>query len=102
MLAAFHAHQATDKGFGAAAGPQATGMLAEAFTAHGYKVETGSSPWRLGLFGRHLMQELARGIANAVGETGRMPVEQIAEWLATHLRAEACEIGHQDIYAHIP
>jgi hypothetical protein len=99
VLSAFHAHQATDKGFGAAAGPRATGMLAQAFTAQNYKVETGSSPWRLGPFDRHLMQELARGIANAVSETGRLPPEQIAEWLATHLHAEACEIGHQDLYA---
>ena len=38
MTEAFHAHQARDKGFGAAAGPHAPDALGEAFTSAGYSV----------------------------------------------------------------
>ena len=48
MAAAFHAHQARDKGFGAAAGPNAADALAEAFPNAGYGVQKGDSAWRLG------------------------------------------------------
>jgi hypothetical protein len=98
MLAAFHAHQRRDKGFGPAAGPDATERLAEAFCAADYAVETGASPWRLGPQDRALVAELAQGVAAAVGETGRVPPERIADWLAHRLEA-SCTVGHHDLLA---
>jgi predicted RNA methylase len=54
MTAAFHAHQANDKGFGAASGPAAPGHLASAFRAGGYSVESAKSPWRRGRSYRYI------------------------------------------------
>src|SRR5690606_17653538 len=47
MREAFNRHQQTDKGFGPAAGPTATDILANAFRRHGYTVRRGKSPWVL-------------------------------------------------------
>ncbi len=99
MLAAFHAHQATDKGFGAAAGPHATQALANGFRQHGYDVMTGPSPWLLSQNDRELLGELAKGSAGAVAQTGKLPPEIISQWLAARLNAAACETGHLDLYA---
>lgn len=99
MLAAFHAHQATDKGFGGAAGPRATDRLDTAFAGRGWRVTRSDSPWLMTEADRPLMSELARGVAAAVRETGRVASETIDGWLAAHLEAQGCEIGHQDIYA---
>ena len=41
MIAAFHAHQMTDKGFGPSAGPTAPAHLADAFRLSGYSVLEG-------------------------------------------------------------
>ena len=98
MRAAFHAHQHRDKGFGAAAGPDATELLVEAFCAADYTVETGASPWRLGPADRALVAELARGVAGAVRETGRVPEARVADWLA-HRREASCTVGHLDLLA---
>jgi SAM-dependent methyltransferase len=100
MLAAFHAHQASDKGFGPAAGPKATGVMEEAFRAAGYRVETAPSPWRL----EHkrdgaLIKALAEGAAQAVAETGRVAPSDLASWLAARSDAEEVEIGHLDFFA---
>lgn len=99
-LAAFHAHQRRDKGFGPAAGPGAVAAMSAAFAAQGYAVSTGESPWRLGPSDRLLMGELARGAASAIGETGRLDAATIRDWLAHKVKdATACEIGHVDLYA---
>ena len=102
MLAAFLAHQGRDKGFGPAAGPQATSLLERAFRAHGYAVETAKSPWRLGPGDAALMQALAQGSAAAVGETGAVPEETVRAWLDARLAAVGCEIGHADLLAIPP
>ena len=99
MLAAFHAHQASDKGFGAAAGPAASQALADGFRQHGSDVSTALSPWRLAGEDCALMQSLARGSADAVSETGIVPAAEIESWRNFHLDAAAYEIGHIDLYA---
>lgn len=99
ILAAFHAHQHSDKGFGPAAGPQAADALARALKAVGYAVARADSPWVMGEADAALMGDLARGAANAVRETGRVPDPTIADWLAARVTARGCEIGHADIYA---
>ncbi len=102
VFAAFHVHQATDKGFGASAGPQATELLVRAFESHGYTVRTARSPWRLGPADRALMNELAAGIASAAAETGRISPAQAQVWLDARRQAAAAEIGHLDLLALPP
>ena len=99
MLAAFHAHQQRDKGFGPAAGPFAAAHLARALEEQGYCVTSAPSPWRLGGPERRLMGELARGAADAVRETGLVSADDIASWRAARESADACVIGHVDLFA---
>ncbi|RTL70589.1 MAG: SAM-dependent methyltransferase [Hyphomicrobiales bacterium] len=100
MLAAFHAHQARDKGFGASVGPSAPDLLSEGFAASGYTVTEGDSAWRLGPEDEALIDDLAAGFANAVAETGMVPAADLESW-----RAEArtgCIVGHADTFATPP
>lgn len=99
MLAAFHVHQSRDKGFGAAAGPSATGALSEAFVRAGYEVATGTSPWGLGDSDAPLIAELARGTAQAVEETSLVPAADVRSWLAAREAGASCVIGHTDLFA---
>jgi hypothetical protein len=99
MLAAFHAHQATDKGFGPAAGPRATEAMARAFATAGYRVERANSPWRLGPDFAALARELTRGFAGAVRETGTVPRAEVDAWLAARLAGVTCHVGHEDLFA---
>ncbi|HEV2511318.1 SAM-dependent methyltransferase [Bosea sp. (in: a-proteobacteria)] len=98
MLAAFHHHQHSDKGFGPAAGPEATEALAQAFRKAGTAVTVGESPWQLGVDHVDLVRELAAGIAAAVTETGHVSPETIANWLEAK-RGASVTIGHQDLWA---
>lgn len=99
MLAAFHAHQATDKGFGPAAGPAATEAMARAFAKAGYRVERAPSPWRLGPDFAVLARDLATGFAGAVGETGRVDAAGLADWLALRRAGGTTLVGHEDLFA---
>lgn len=99
MLAAFHAHQRRDKGFGPAAGPAASDMLKEALASAGYEVETGESPWRLGENGRALIEALADGSAAALAELGYFDRAAMNNWRESRRRATACVIGHTDCLA---
>ncbi|CEJ15128.1 hypothetical protein BN1110_05464 [bacterium YEK0313] len=100
MLAAFHAHQGTDKGFGPAAGPAACGLIAAAFAQAGYRVEQAASPWRIGPDMAALAAELTTGFAGAVAETGRLAPATVADWLAARRQGVACTVGHRDLFAH--
>ena len=100
MIAAFHRHQATDKGFGPAAGPEAPAVLAAAFRDEGYAVEEGDSPWRLGAGDSRLVGDLVDGYADAVVETGALPLARIADWRA--LPRTAAVVGHVDTLAMPP
>ncbi|RDJ25351.1 SAM-dependent methyltransferase [Bosea caraganae] len=99
MLTAFHHHQHGDKGFGPAAGPDATEIAAEAFRKSGFAVSIGESPWQLGEGQRELMQALADGFAGAVLETGHIDAQTIADWLAARRNAESGLTGHLDLWA---
>ena len=105
VIAAFAEHQMRDKGFGPAAGPKAAKALVDAFVSAGYSVETGDSPWVLTKADTALVQELLGGLARAVGETGKVPAEALADWLAFH-KNEALKqgswmmTGHTDVMAH--
>jgi SAM-dependent methyltransferase len=97
MAEAFHAHQASDKGFGAAAGPQAPDALGEAFASVGYSVAELDSAWRLGESDAALIGELARGFAEAVRETGQVDAQVIADWFA--IPRTGAVVGHTDTLA---
>jgi SAM-dependent methyltransferase len=100
MQAAFLAHQAGDKGFGAALGPGATAALAEAFGRRGYAVRTAPSPWRLGPDDRSLIAQLKDGKAGAVAETGLVPRDVVTAWAAArHAPDTTALIGHADLLA---
>jgi SAM-dependent methyltransferase len=95
--AAFHAHQQTDKGFGAAAGPDAPAALKMAFARHGYHVAEGDSPWLLARSDQPLIEQLAPGFAGAVGETGLVDAATLADWRA--VARHGAEVGHTDTFA---
>ena len=97
---AFNAHQGRDKGFGPAAGPQATALLAGAFGAAGYRVTSGDSPWRIGPGDDALLLQLDAGVAAAVAETGLLDPAALAAWQA-HRRSGA-QVGHADLLALPP
>jgi SAM-dependent methyltransferase len=100
MQAAFLAHQAGDKGFGAALGPGATAALAELFGRRGYAVRTAPSPWRLGPEDRGLIAQLKDGKAAAVAETGLVPRDAVTAWAAArHAPDTTALIGHEDLLA---
>jgi hypothetical protein len=99
MLEAFHRHQARDKGFGPAAGPRSGAMLQAALERHGFEVQVGASPWRLGEGDAELIAALSEGAAEAVAQTGLVDAATIADWRAARRGASGCEIGHVDIFA---
>lgn len=97
MMAAFHAHQMTDKGFGLSAGPTAPAHLADAFRLSGYTVLEGDSPWVLDKRDQKLIADLASGFANAVRETGKVDAGDIERW--TKVVHTGAEVGHTDTLA---
>jgi hypothetical protein len=99
MLNAFHAHQQTDKGFGAAAGPTAAGVMEKLLKARGFAVSSAQSPWKLNASDRNLIEQLAIGSAGAVLETKRVSAEEVSAWKQSRSLAQTCEIGHTDLYA---
>ena len=103
MREAFHAHQGTDKGFGVAAGPRATKVMAHSLASAGFQVQRASSPWTLSpQADRELMSALARGSAHAVSETGRVSETDIQSWLMARQQAQSCVVGHEDLLAFRP
>jgi SAM-dependent methyltransferase len=100
MVSAFRAHQAGDKGFGAAAGPMAPALLTAAFDAAGYTVSEGDSGWHLEAGDEALIGELAAGFAASVRETRLVPERKVDDWL-TVSRTGAL-VGHTDTLALPP
>lgn len=97
IAAAFNRHQMSDKGFGPSAGPTASSLLTDYLRLAGYSVQEGDSPWRLGPSDRMLIEELQRGHAMAVLETGALDAKTVEAWVKT-IRS-AAEIGHTDVLA---
>ena len=97
MSGAFHRHQLRDKGFGPAAGPAAAGELADQFRLSGYTIAEGESPWVLDRPDRMLTEELVRGHAMAVAETGIVDSKQIETWVK--VQRTGVVVGHTDIFA---
>lgn len=99
ILKAFHAHQKTDKGFGVAAGPDATSIMQRELTARGFQVALASSPWKIDQTEAAFIAALATGSAAAVRETGLLNQQDVEQWLAARITAQHCQVGHWDILA---
>ena len=99
MLKAFHAHQKTDKGFGVAAGPDATSVMQRELTARGFQVTLASSPWKIDQTEAAFIHALATGSAAAVRETGLLNELEVNQWLTARMSAQRCMVGHWDILA---
>ena len=99
ILAAFKHHQHGDKGFGPAAGPEATDVMAEAFRKSGFAVSIGDSAWRIDERRGELARTLAEGIAGAVLETGQVDSATVTDWLAARKQSASALVGHHDLWA---
>lgn len=99
MVAAFHGHQHSDKGFGPAAGPDACRAMSGAFAASGYRAETADSPWLMTGADAGLVDALTLGIAAAVRETGKVGEADIASWLEAKRGVRQGLVGHLDLFA---
>ncbi|MEM1371710.1 MAG: class I SAM-dependent methyltransferase [Pseudomonadota bacterium] len=97
IIAAFHRHQTTDKGFGTACGPMAAANLADQFRLNDYIVQEGDSPWRLSPRDASLIAELRSGHAAAAKETGLIDKDTTAKWAA--IERTSVTIGHTDTFA---
>lgn len=100
----FNQHQRTDKGFGPALGPDASGCLARLFDAHGYHVTFEPSPWHLDQASSALQMELLKGFRQPLLEVSDVPQATIDAWLAFRLAAihepeSSCLVGHTDVLA---
>lgn len=102
VLDAFNKDQRTDKGMGLALGPESGEYLRSAFEKHGYRVQVADSPWALGPDNRAMVEELIKGIANAVAEGYEIDaaaLEQWREFRLSHAATGTCLVGHNDILA---
>jgi hypothetical protein len=100
VLHAFHAHQSTDKGFGAALGPSGAERLQSLLECHGFTTLCAPSPWAMDEHDRALIEQLAIGTARAVREIGTLPNAAVSQWEHLRRNAEQCEIGHTDLFAY--
>ncbi|WP_158047728.1 class I SAM-dependent methyltransferase [Skermanella pratensis] len=98
-------HQATDKGFGPALGPEAPTRLADALRANGFAVTTAFSDWTIGPAdaAMHLsLIEGYRGAAREIAPDGDSPaIEGWAERRRAAVKAGVLKalVGHVDIFA---
>jgi SAM-dependent methyltransferase len=100
VLRAFHAHQSTDKGFGAALGPRAAERLQSLLQGRGFTTACAPSPWRMDHHDHALIEQLAAGTASAAREMGMLASSAIDQWGQARCHAGYCEIGHIDLFAY--
>jgi hypothetical protein len=94
----------SNKGFGIAAGPEATACAERAFAAVGYRTERENSDWILEPDARDLQRGLVEGWATAAGEVAPERMSMIASWSSrrlAHVEAGRSRVvvGHQDLIA---
>lgn len=97
-------HQRTDKGFGAALGPDATDVAAACFACAGYDVTRAPSDWVLMPDTGALQTPLIDGWAEAATALAPEHARTIAEWRTrrlAHVQAGRSHIvvGHEDLAA---
>lgn len=97
-------HQRTEKGFGAALGPDAADRAAALLAAVGYQVVRDRSDWLLEPEALALQRELIAGWAAAAAEMAPQEAEAIGAWRQrrlTHVDARRSRlvVGHDDLGA---
>ena len=96
--------QNNDKGFGKAAGPNASDVAERCFAAAGYTVRRASSDWRLTAESNELQRQLFVGWAAAAVEVEPENSAAIQAWLTRRLAVidtgrSTVTVGHQDLVA---
>ena len=104
MLATFHAHQCTDKGFGPALGPNAAARAVERFEHFGYDVVQGQSDWVLTATDPAIQDALFSGWAEPALAVVDPSSGRASRWLArrrAHLATGGSNVrvGHVDFFA---
>ena len=110
-------HQQSDKGFGPALGPSASGAAERCFADLGYRVESEPSPWVLtphtrediaaGRATAELQRQLIDGWAEAASELAPERLRSIEDWRSrrtAHVDANRSRliVGHADMAAWLP
>lgn len=95
-------HQRTNKGFGEAAGPDASTVVTAHFRARGYVVHRATSDWRLEPDAAALQRELVDGWAHAAADMAGQDRPAILAWRdrrLAHIDAGRSRIvvGHEDL-----
>ena len=99
VTAAFNAHQRSDKGVGAALGPEAAAVAAGAFRQAGFDAHLAESPWRLGPDQTALHGELVDAIADAAAESGCAAAGRWRQARRAAVAYSSAVIGHRDLLA---
>jgi hypothetical protein len=104
IVAAVNRHQATDKGFGLALGPEAAGYAIAGFERLGYVVTHGRSDWKIGPGDPDIQLEIFAGWAAATREIGVLSLAEVASWLTRRRAsvaagASSLRVGHVDLFA---
>ena len=104
VLELVNRHQRHDKGFGAAAGPEAAERAARAFEAVGYRVRRAASDWTLGPDRREMQTLLFGGWQEAAAAMAPDEASITGDWLARRLAHVAAGrsqvvVGHEDLAA---
>jgi hypothetical protein len=100
-------HQCTDKGFGEAAGPDATDRAEEYFRAAGYEVRREASDWVLQHGAQELQRQLIEGWAQASASLAPADSPWIRGWEVRRLahvqhNRSRLVVGHADLAGWIP
>jgi hypothetical protein len=103
-------HQHGDKGTGAACGPEASDVLADALRCHGYQIQLAPSVWRLGEDHQALQVALMEGWVEAARSQLSADANASAgswigldEWFSTRIEQATAgeltiEVDHTDLY----
>jgi len=99
--------QASDKGFGPAAGPEAVEHVSRSFSAVGYRVRREASNWVLPSDEREFQTELIEGWARAALEIAPDRAGRVASWQLrrlAHVEAgrSVLRVCHEDVAAWLP
>jgi hypothetical protein len=104
IIDAMNRHQRTNKGFGAALGPDAAERAIEHFKRVGYSEIHGVADWLFGPDDREIQLEILSGWAAAAREIGTIALPEIIGWLTRRrdlvtAGRSTIRIGHIDFFA---
>jgi SAM-dependent methyltransferase len=102
-----NAHQQTDKGFGPALGPDASGTLAALLHEAGYEVHRATSDWHLDASASTLQRALIDGWAQAACELSPADTARVHAWRDRRLAqvtagTSRIVVGHEDVAGIVP